>query len=80
MPDTTPTNVIAIEDDELIPDAQLAEQWGTVTRTLNSYDRASPGLPFVKIGKRKYRPVKACRAWLAARIKQPNPPRRRGRR
>lgn len=66
---------IRLTDDELITDEALAEEWQTTTRTLRRYDAQSPGLPFVMLSGRKWRPVKACQQWLAKRVRQPNPKR-----
>jgi hypothetical protein len=66
---------VAIPDDELVPDEQLAAEWQVNRRTLTRYESA--GLPVVMLGGRKYRPLAACRAWLSSRIKRPNPPRQR---
>jgi hypothetical protein len=68
--------VIPLQDDELIPDDDLAVQWGCTRRTLGRYDQEPDGLPYVYVGGKKYRPVKACQAWLAKRVRRPNP--RRG--
>lgn len=64
---------IRLSDDELIPDEELAAQWQTTTRTLRRYDNEADGLPFVIVSGRKWRPVRLCQKWLAARIKRPNP-------
>ena len=64
--------VIQIPDDELIPDEQLAAEWDTTRRTLGRYDRLPDGLPFVMLSGKKFRPAKACREWLARRIRKPN--------
>lgn len=65
--------MIPLQDDELIPDADLAAEWNVTRRTLGRYDLERNGLPFVLVGNRKFRPKRACRKWLAARIKHPNP-------
>lgn len=64
---------IQIPDDELIPDADLATEWGCTTRTLRRYDNEPDGLPYVEVSGRKWRPVRGCGEWLAARIRRPNP-------
>ena len=64
---------IQIPNDELIPDEDLAKQWGCTTRTLRRYEHEPDGLPFLIIGGSKYRPVKGCEEWLARRMRQPNP-------
>lgn len=64
---------IRLPDDELIPDADLAKEWGLTPRTLRNYDNMKDGLPYVELGGRKWRPVKACQEWLAKRIRRPNP-------
>jgi hypothetical protein len=66
---------IKLPNDELIPDDELAAQWHCTTRTLRRYEHEPNGLPYVIVGGRKYRPKTACSAWLAARIKHPNPAR-----
>jgi hypothetical protein len=63
---------IQIPGDELVLDDELANEWKSTRRTLGRYDRLSDGLPFVMIAGRKYRPLKACREWLARRIRRPN--------
>jgi hypothetical protein len=68
---------IELLDDELIPDAELASQWGCTRRTLTRYESEADGLPYVIVAGRKFRPRKACQAWLAKRVRLPNP--RRGR-
>lgn len=67
---------IQITNDELIPDADLAAEWGCTTRTLRRYDREPDGLPHVLVSGRKWRPARACQEWLAARIRRPNPRRK----
>lgn len=64
---------IKLTDDELISDEQLALDWHVTQRSLARYEKQPDGLPFVLLGGRKYRPVKACRAWLERRIRKPNP-------
>jgi hypothetical protein len=65
---------IVIQGDELVPDEDLAKEWRCTRRTLARYE--TDGLPYAMIAGRKYRPLQACRAWLASRIRQPNPRRR----
>lgn len=67
---------IHLPDDELILDADWAIEWNTTTRTLARYDKLPDGLPYVILAGKKYRPRKACEAWLAKRIQRPNPRRR----
>ncbi len=64
---------IDLRDDELIPDLDLAEQWGVTRRTLGSYDNLPDGLPYWIIGGKKYRSVRASAEWLARRRQQRNP-------
>lgn len=64
---------IHLPDDELILDESLAEQWHCTTRTLRRYESEPNGLPYLIVGGRKYRPVKACAEWLAGRMQRPNP-------
>lgn len=64
---------IDILDDQLVPDKALADEWNCTRRTLWRYDQQPDGLPYVIVAGRKYRPLKACRAWLAKRLKHPNP-------
>lgn len=71
---------IEIPGDTLISDDELAVEWGATRRTLSRYDRLPDGLPYVMIAGKKYRPINACREWLARRVTYPNPtgsPRRR---
>jgi len=56
--------------DKLVPNAEFADKLGVVVRTLNNYDRK--GLPFIKIGGLKYRPLKEGLEWVASRIERPN--------
>ena len=67
---------IQIPGDELVPDDDLAVEWGTTRRTLGRYDRLPDGLPFVMLSGRKYRPLNASRVWLARRIRRPQRNRR----
>ncbi len=64
---------IKLPDDELIIDEALADLWRTTPRTLRRYEHEPDGLPYVIVSGRKYRPVKACAAWLAGRMRKPNP-------
>lgn len=64
---------IKLPDDELITDEALADDWHTTTRTLRRYENEPDGLPSVMVAGRKWRPVKACAAWLAGRMRKPNP-------
>lgn len=64
---------IAIPNDELIPDAELAERWQVTTRTLSRYENQPDGLPSWIVGGKKYRAVRASAEWLARRIRKPNP-------
>lgn len=64
---------IEIPGDTLIPDSELAKMWRCHDRTLYRYEREQDGLPFAFVGGRKYRPLNACNAWLARRVKSPNP-------
>jgi|GEM_PF-4984114 len=73
--DETEGHRIEIPGDVLILDAELAKLWRCHDRTLYRYEREPDGLPFVYVGGRKYRPLNACTAWLAGRIKAPNPSR-----
>jgi hypothetical protein len=70
---------IELGDDFLIPDGDFCQEslGGATRRTSQRLDKE--GLPYVMIAGRKWRPVKACRAWLANRIvvKQQAPTRRR---
>lgn len=65
--------VIALPNDELIPDAELAKRWGVTIRTLYAYENQPDGLPVWKIGGKKYRGVRASAEWLAAQVRRPNP-------
>ncbi len=64
---------IQLPNDELILDEEQAKQWNCTTRTLRRYENEPDGLPYVIVGGRKYRPVKACAEWLARRMRRPNP-------
>jgi hypothetical protein len=70
---------IEINEDFLIPDGDFCQEslGGATRRTSQRLDKQ--GLPYVMIAGRKWRPVKACRAWLANRIvvKRQEPTRRR---
>ncbi len=66
---------IKLPDDELIPDAELADEWGCTTRTLRRYEHEPNGLAYVLVGGRKFRLVKGSAAWLGRRVRRPNPPR-----
>jgi hydroxymethylpyrimidine pyrophosphatase-like HAD family hydrolase len=66
---------IEVDGDTLVEDGLLAREWQTTRRTLARYEQE--GLPVCYVSGRKYRPLKACREWLAGRIRKPNP--RRGR-
>lgn len=66
---------IQIPGDELVPNQALADEWGCTTRTVDRYDEL--GLPYVHVAGRKYRPLRRSREWLARRIREPNPTRRR---
>jgi hypothetical protein len=62
--------------DVLIPDSEFASLLDGVTRrTLSNYDHE--GLPFVRIGGKKYRPQNESLAWIASRIQRRNPRRAR---
>ncbi len=67
---------IDIPGDELVRDEKLAEYWHMTTRTLRRYEHQPDGLPYVILGGKKYRPMKACAEWLARRMQAPNPLRR----
>ncbi len=64
---------IQIPNDELIPDEDLAKQWGCTTRTLRRYEHEPDGLAYVMVGGRKFRLVNASAEWLARRVRRPNP-------
>jgi hypothetical protein len=67
---------ITLNDDELVRNDLIAAELGTSERSVNRGD--ADGAPFVLVGGIKYRPIRAYRQYLAARIKQKNqPPRRR---
>lgn len=66
---------IQIPGDELVTNDELAAEWDCTTRTVNRYDEQ--GLPYVMVAGRKYRPLRLSREWLARRIREPNPKRRR---
>lgn len=68
-----PPLAIQIDGDVLIPDSELAAQWGVTTRTLYRYENEPNGLPFWHLGGRKYRAVKESARWLALRACRPNP-------
>lgn len=77
MADTIDDEAIILPDgDELIPDAALAAEWKTTQRSLRRYENEPNGLPYLMLGGRKWRPRKACGAWLASRVKMPNPRRK----
>jgi hypothetical protein len=62
------------DGDVLVPDAEFLKTAGDVTaRTGNNWDQQ--GCPYVMIGGRKFRPLKAGLNWLASRIKYRNRPR-----
>jgi hypothetical protein len=67
---------IPLQDDELIPNEELAKRWRTTVRTLWRYEKEPDGLPGVMVSGRKYRPWRRCQDWLARRIQQPNPRRK----
>lgn len=60
----------------LVPDQELADEWGVTRRTLARYEGRPDGLPFVMVGGEKYRPIEECREWLARQISRPNPRRK----
>jgi hypothetical protein len=65
---------IPIDGDVLIPDLDFCRDFLQGTRKTGSrYDKQ--GLPFVVLSGKKYRPLEACKAWLAGRIRRLNPPR-----
>jgi hypothetical protein len=58
--------------DRLVPDRELAEKLGLVSRTLSNWDRE--GLPFAMIGGLKYRPERECLEWVQTiKIRRRNP-------
>jgi hypothetical protein len=71
---------IEIPGDMLVIDEDFCDEVlaGSSQRTARRFE--SQGLPFVMLGNCKYRPLKAGREWLAARIKHPNQPQRQRRR
>lgn len=70
-----PAGHIEIPGDTLIPDAELARQWGITTRTLARYEAQPNGLPLWIIGGRKFRGERASAEWLAKQVRRPNPTR-----
>lgn len=68
MTDEVPPTAIEIPGDTLIPDDVFCRDvlGGSHRRTAKRYEQE--GLPYLMIRGRKYRPLNAGRAWLAARI------------
>jgi hypothetical protein len=80
--DATPTTRaevphIEIPGDTLIPDEEFCRLvlGGSTRRTAARHELE--GLPYILIRGRKYRPLKAGREWLAARIQAQTRPQRR---
>jgi hypothetical protein len=46
-------------------------------RTVARYRNEADGLPFVEFGGRVFIPIAEAKAWLQARVKRPNPSRRK---
>jgi hypothetical protein len=67
---------IEIPGDTLVLDEEFCALvlGGAVRRTSQRMDK--DGFPYIYVANRKYRPLNEGRAWLAARIKRRNKPRR----
>jgi hypothetical protein len=63
-----------------VPIAQFAKDVRKHTRTVLRWMDEPGGLPFTRLGNQRLVHLESARAWLFARMKQPNPDRRRRRR
>lgn len=54
-------------------DAEMEWSWRTRLR------READGMPFVKVGGKKFYPIQEIRTWLMSQIRHPEPPRGPGR-
>ena len=63
---------VELVDEVLVTDSEFCALVlaGATRRTATRLE--AEGLPYIMIAGRKYRPLNASRAWLAARIKQRN--------
>jgi hypothetical protein len=68
---------INLDGDEAVRNDLIAKEQGTSERTVNRGD--ADGAPFIYFGGVKYKPLKAYREYLSARIQRRNQPPRRQR-
>jgi hypothetical protein len=66
-----PTDILA--DYAEVP--QIAAAFKKCERTIIRWMDEADGLPFVKIGSKRFVHVPSARAWLLGRMKNPNPTR-----
>jgi hypothetical protein len=59
------------------PEAKFASDNGISQRTVARYRNQTDGLPYFEFGGRVFIPIEEARAWLQARVKRPNPSRRK---
>lgn len=59
-------------------EADFAKAAKISQRTVARYRNRIDGLPYVEFGGKIYIPVAEARLWLSAKVKRPNPSRRKG--
>jgi hypothetical protein len=63
--------------DDLAEKREFAEQANKTPRTIDRWCNEPDGLPYIKLGNKRYIHIPSARAWMLRRLQQPNP--RRGR-
>jgi hypothetical protein len=71
------SNTNLLED--LVSADQVAAEVHKHIRTINRWMDEPDGLPFVRLGRKRYVHIPTARQWILARMRRPNPTRRRKR-
>jgi hypothetical protein len=69
------SNTNLLED--LVPADQVAEEVHHHVRTIIRWMDEPDGLPFVRLGRKRYVHIPTARQWILTRMRRPNPTRRR---
>ena len=56
---------------------KLGKIFKVTSRTIRTWTRQPDGLPYLDLGRRRLYHLDKCREWLASRLQQTNPPKRR---
>lgn len=62
---------------DLAPEHDFARMVNRSRRTVARWRAQAGGLPFVKLGSEVLIPIPEAKAWIASRIRHPNPRRRK---